>query len=134
MSVPAEISEEVRGILDRHIESLEHLEVLLLLMRHPERRWTGRSVGTELRIASESAGRHLAKLCAFNLLQVEIGRDLFYWFSPSLPHLTQAAQALAAAYAENRLGVIKHILGRPSKPVRDFADAFRLTKKDDSDA
>lgn len=128
-----EVPEEVRWFINRYIDSVERLEVLLLLQQNPEREWTGSAVAAELRIPSSAADKHLAKLCSYNILNVRIGNDLFYWFNPRPPHVEQGAQALAAAFAERRLAVLKLILERPAESIRDFAEAFRLSRKDDSD-
>ncbi|HEY7957991.1 MAG TPA: hypothetical protein VII38_21965 [Polyangia bacterium] len=129
----AEISEEVRKIIDRLVDSIETLQILLLLQAQPERQWSSTAVASELRIALAAADARLAKLCALNLLDVRIENDLFYWFHPRLPYLEHGVKALARAYAEEPLAVVKLILERPSEPIRKFAEAFQLTKKDKPD-
>lgn len=128
----AELPEEVSRFIDRYIDSVEALEVLLLLQREPAQEWTGGGVASTLHIGSIAADNHLAKLCSYNLLDVRVGNDLYYWFNPRPPHVARAARALGDAYAEQRLSILKLVLQRPAGPVRDFARAFRLTK-DDSD-
>jgi len=129
----ADLPEEARKFIDRYIDSLEKLEVLLLLQRSPERQWTASAVASELQISFGTADRQLSKLCAQNLLDVKLGQDLFYSFSPHLPHLQEGARALARAYAQQRLAVLKRVAQRPPEAIRDFANAFHITKKDDSD-
>lgn len=127
----ADIPEEVRKLIERSVDSIDSLEILLLLQRQSERKWTGSEVASELRISSATADSRLARLCSLNLLDVRIDKDLFYWFHPRLPYLERGARALAAAYADEPLAVIKLVLDRPAEPIRKFAEAFRLTKKDD---
>jgi hypothetical protein len=127
------VPEEVRKFIARYVDSIESLEVLLHLQKQAEREWTAGEIASELRIGTAAADSSLAKLCSVNLLDVRIGTDLFYRYNPRLPHLEHAASALAAAYEKHRLAVIKLILERPAEPLRSFAEAFRFTKKDESD-
>jgi hypothetical protein len=129
----ADIPEGARKFIARHIDSLEKLEVLLLLLRSPERKWTASAVASELQIGSAAADQHLGRLCAQNLLDVKLGEDLFYFYSPRLPHLDRGARELASAYAQQRLAVLKLVTNGAAGPARDFAEAFRINKKDDSD-
>ena len=130
----AAVSDEARQFIDRYIDSLETLEVLLLLQRSPERTWRAAEVASSLQLGDVVADRSLSKLCGKSLLDVRLGSDLFYSFAPRLPHLRQGAQELARAYASNRLAVLKLVSGRARAPVRDFAEAFRITHKDEDDS
>lgn len=128
-----DIPEDVRKFIDRYVDSLERLEVLVLLQREPQRQWTSSAVAAALNISTAAADQHLAKLCSDNLLDVRIGKDLFYWFNPRPPHLERAAAALGRAYETQRLALYRQILDRPAEPIRDFAEAFRLSRKGNSD-
>jgi predicted ArsR family transcriptional regulator len=128
-----DIPESVRRFLARYIDSIERFEILLLLQRDPARKWAADEVGAALGIAPSEADRHLTKLFAFNFLDVQIHQDLFYWYSPRPQHLDREARAAAEAYARGRLAVLRQILEAPPETVRDFAEAFRLTKRGESD-
>ena len=127
------ISDVARRFLARYIDSVERIEVLHLLQRDPAKKWSAKTVASALGIRQSAADRQLAKLCAFNLLNVQIAHDLFYWYEPRPPALEREAAATLDDYQRHRLAVINLIAGSPEEPVRSFADAFRLTKKDDSD-
>lgn len=129
----ADLPPEARSFIERCIDSVDALEILLLLQREPTRQWTSSSVASETRTSVTKADRHLARLVALSLVDVKIGSDLFYWYSPRLPHLERGARAAATAWAAQREDVVQFVRHRKAEPLRDFAEAFRLTKKDDSD-
>ncbi len=108
-----------------HIDSVEQMEVLLLLRREPHRRWDADAVGRELRIAAASAGDRLRDLAGRGLLE---GAQDGYRYAPESPSLGDAVDQLDAAYGERRVSVINHIFSRPSERISTFADAFTLRR------
>lgn len=130
----ADVSEEARAFIDRYIDSLEKLEVLMLLARSPERAFSAGEVASTLQIGLAAADRNLGQLTGRSLLEAKLGKDLFYTYAPRLPHLEKGARALEREYRQNRLAVLKLVAGHRPGSLRDFAEAFRITrKKDDSD-
>lgn len=103
------IPQEVREFITRRIDSVESLYVLMLLQRHPRLEWTGEAVGSELHIGPDIADQQLAKLCASNLLEVRVGKDLLYRYSPRPAFLDNLAQALTRAYGHAPSEVIEQI-------------------------
>ena len=106
------IPEDARRLIDECVDSVEALEVLLLLHGERTREWTGNAVASELRMSSVTSDKYLAKFCSHNLLSVRLGTDLFYRFEPRLSHLEQSVHALASAYAEDRRAVLDAIRER----------------------
>ncbi|HVR71649.1 MAG TPA: hypothetical protein VMT87_12480 [Vicinamibacteria bacterium] len=119
-----EIDARVREFVMRHIDSLEQLEVLLLLRTRPERTWTPKEVSAELRTTERSSGTRLAALAAGGLLREDPAGA--YRYAPRAPELDAAAGDLAEAYAVRRIAVTNLIFARPLSQVRTFADAFKL--------
>jgi hypothetical protein len=120
----------VQRFLQTHIDSIEKLEVLLLLRAQASRTWTGAAVAQQLRIAEDSARRRLDDLCERALLACE-QQDSFR-YAPLASSDALAVDELAATYAQRRVSVISFIFSQPMDRIRSFADAFRL-KKDRSD-
>jgi hypothetical protein len=121
-----EITEDVRQFVAEHVDSLEQLEVLLLLQRHAVRAWSADDVSRELRSSYESSGRRLAALAAGGLLQESDGA---YRYAPRSSELDAAARALERAYVVRRLAVTELIFSRPLAQVRAFADAFKMRER-----
>ncbi|WP_338871231.1 hypothetical protein [Myxococcus stipitatus] len=123
----------VQRFITTHIDSVEKLEVLLLLRAQPGREWTASSVSLELRIAEPSAAMRLADLAARNLVVSDGRTPPAYRYSPESSEDAQAVAELASVYAARRVSVITFIFSRPLDKVRGFAEAFVLKKDKDGD-
>jgi len=127
----AVIPPRVQRFISTHIDSIEKLEVLLLMRSRAEREWSARDVSQELRITEASATARLQDLTAHRLL-VERGNPPSYRFSPASADDAQDVAQLQETYSTRRVSVISFIFSKPLDRVRGFADAFRLKRdKDD---
>ncbi|NOJ92925.1 hypothetical protein D7W82_34030 [Corallococcus sp. CA049B] len=129
----AGLSSRVQRFLTTHIDSIEKLEVLLLLRARTERAWNAPAVALELRITEASAARRMAELKTGGLLLQDGEAQDAYRFSPGRSEDVQATAELAAAYSARRVSVISFIFSRPMDRVRGFADAFVLKQDRDKD-
>ncbi|WP_224248638.1 hypothetical protein [Hyalangium gracile] len=127
----AVIPARVQRFIATHIDSIEKLEVLLLLRARAERDWSARDVSQELRITEMSATARLEDLTARRLL-VKDGSPPIYRYGPASSEDAQDVGDLQATYSTRRVSVISFIFSKPLDKVRGFADAFRLKRdKDD---
>jgi hypothetical protein len=122
-----EFPSEVRAFIERHITTGAQLEVLLLLHGDPDRHWTAAAAGRELRIDAEQSEKALARLAAGGLLVLE---GPGYRFAPRRARKAELVAALAALYPTYRVAIISLIFSKPSGPIRDFSEAFRLKEED----
>jgi hypothetical protein len=127
----AVIPPRVQRFISTHIDSIEKLEVLLLLRARAEREWGARDVSQELRITEASAAARLEDLTARRLLAVREGTPPCYRFSPASSEDAQDVSALQETYSTRRVSVISFIFSKPLDKVRGFADAFRLKRDKD---
>lgn len=111
--------------LDRHIRSVEQLEILLLLRSMAYRSWTAEGVSTELRSNEASAARRLDELARDGLLLVEQDTPRVYRYDPS-SRLASSVRKLEECYSQYRLRIIERIFRKPDG-LRDFAEAFRVS-------
>jgi predicted transcriptional regulator len=125
----AGLSSRVQRFITAHIDSLEKLEVLLLLRNRAEREWTAAEVSQELRITESSASMRLMDLAGRGLLLDNRASPPAYRYSPADSEDVQSVTELAGVYGSKRVSVISFIFSRPLDKVRGFADAF-LIKKD----
>jgi predicted ArsR family transcriptional regulator len=129
----AAIPPRVQRFISTHIDSIEKLEVLLLMRARADREWTARDVSQELRITEASAAARLEDLTSRRLLAVKEDAPPSYRFSPASGEDAQDVSALQETYSTRRVSVISFIFSKPLDKVRGFADAFRLKRdKDDS--
>lgn len=127
----SDLPEEMRRFIAHHIESVEQLEILLLLHGQPGRDWSAEAVARELRIASESAGERMEDMVNDGLLKRRTGSPAEYRYAPDNMGLDDAVRSLEAAYTKRRVTVINLIYSKPIDKIRTFADAFRIRKDDD---
>ena len=55
------------------VDSLDCLQVVVLLLRERERSWSAEEIAVELTMTLRAAGRELARLCARGVAQLEDG-------------------------------------------------------------
>ena len=121
------LPEDVHHFLHQHIESVEQLEVLLLLWRTPERGWTSDEVATAVYSHPSSVVRRLALLLGQGLLRER--EPGCYQYAPRTAGLHDTVTRLDHVYRERRVAVITLIASKPIESVRAFSDAFRIRRK-----
>lgn len=119
----------VKHLLARHIQSVEQLEVLLLLHSQPARAWTAPEVYEVIRSSEVSIAARLQAFTAAGFLVDEKGPPQTFRYAPKDGDLRSALDMTATAYETWRVRVIEAIFAPESDPVQRFADAFRLRKE-----
>lgn len=119
----AELLDPVFDFVDRNINSLEHLEILLLLAA-TERRWTAADIFQRIQSSQSSVEQRLRSLVAAGFLAQD-ENNLFY-FAPKNADTRSLVARLADAYRTRHVPVIEAIYTRKSDSVRRFANAFKL--------
>jgi hypothetical protein len=127
----AVIPPRVQRFIAAHIDSIEKLEVLLLLRTRADRDWSARDVSQELRITESSATARLEDLTARRLLVKSSTSPASYRYRPASPEDDQDVGELQATYSTRRVSVISFIFSKPLDKVRGFAEAFRLKRDKD---
>jgi hypothetical protein len=119
---------DVQKLISDCIDSVEAVEILLLLRRSPDAYWTSDAVSQQLGMQSQLASAKLRGL-AENRLLVVGGDTGAYRYAPRDAETRQAVDNLAAAYANLRIHVINTIYSANLERLRAFSDAFRLKKE-----
>lgn len=120
-SIPHDLAQFIQRCIDR----LETLDLLLLLQSNAARAWTVQQLSDEMRSSTLATESALAMLLRHGFVAKD-GHT--FRFRPSTPELEETTRRLAACYRERRSAVIAAIFSRPSEAVRSFADAFRFKK------
>ena len=118
-------ADPVLSFVDRHIESLEHLEILLLLAAQ-DRAWTSTEIFQRIQSSQASVDHRLESLVTAGLLAKDA--DKRFRFSPKDEATRNIVKDLAEAYRTRRVRIIEAIYTRKSDAVRSFADAFKFKK------
>lgn len=132
-----DLPEDVRALLQEHIESYEQLEVLLLLRRERYEEWTIAGLSARLHVREELIGSALDRLEAGGLVAL-IGAAPAprFAYRPTSSGLDAAAGRLEREYRERPIRIIQLMSANAIDRVRTaalhtFADAFVLKKKGD---
>jgi hypothetical protein len=127
------LPDDVRQFLLDHIDSVERLEVLLLLHRKPAA-WTPLEIAEERRSSQLAATLHLDGLTHAGMVVAEGGRYRIHGDTA----LAQLLDRVADVYRERHVSVITFIYTKPepadaahpvrADPLRAFVDSFRMKK------
>jgi predicted transcriptional regulator len=115
----------VLAFVDRHIESVEHLEILLLLAQS-DKSWSAADIFHTIQSSQASVEQRLGTLVGARLLAQDPNK--LYRFAPKDEETRQVVTDLASAYKSRRVRIIEAIYARKTDAVRTFADAFRFKK------
>ena len=118
------IPADLRDFILRYIDSVAHLEALLLLRANPETAWGAAAVAARLYSSAEQAGEVLAQLCDEHLLVCEDG---IYRYAGQPPEHLTMIDRLAESYAKQLIPITNLIHSKPRR-IRQFADAFKFRK------
>jgi hypothetical protein len=124
---PQERVEVDRFILD-HIDSVPHLEALLLLWQGDLDHWTVEVVAKRLWIDVGHARSILQDLVRDHLIVSAATETGQYRYSPE-PKTDRLLRAVADTYRNEMIRISTMIHAKPSSAVRAFARAFRFAKE-----
>jgi hypothetical protein len=117
-----ELPAEIRLFLDRCVDSIEQLEVLLLLWSNRPRILTTESITRDIGSAAASIRRRLQALERYGLVD---SSPFGFAYRPDPAHDPVVALVFQA-YRERRVSVITYVVTNPGRSLRAFSDAFRL--------
>ena len=124
-----EVPYEVRHLIAKHLESMEQVEVLLLLARNAPRSWSVSDVASELRWPQRGAQQCLEELSRGSLVRrAGGGASGTYEYAPT-PGDRDSIATLMHIYDTRPLLLGRLIYDRPPTVARSFADAFRIRHK-----
>jgi hypothetical protein len=121
---------EVKQFIYTYINSVEQLEVLLLLHTNHTTDWSAHRVSEALRTNELSAASRLADLAARGILVATGESPILYRYAPTPDSLNDTISTLASLYVHFRFRIIEAIFAKPNDYVRVYADAFRIRKGD----
>ena len=121
----------VKALISECIDSVEQLEILCLLFRVRDGRWTARRVSEELRTNPTSTRERLEELVAHGLAQARDAEGERRYEVVGDGARQRAIAAVVDAYDARRVSVITFVVTKPVDRIRSFADAFRLRRSTD---
>jgi predicted transcriptional regulator len=108
------------------IDSVELLNVLLLLQRSAERVWTNSEIEHELRSSRSAIQKRLNDLYLRKVLRKNATNEDAHSYLPYTPELADVIQQVADFNQTHQSRVIELIYSRKDESLKSFADAFRI--------
>jgi hypothetical protein len=120
------IPDDLRDFILKYFDSIAQLEALLLLRENPHEKWTPERTAKRLYIDARQATGILRRLCEDGLLG---SQDGVYYFECVDAEKRSLIDMLASIYAR-RIVPVTNIIHSKTHRIQEFADAFRIKKKD----
>ena len=114
---------ETATFIERAVDTIHQLEVLMLLRRSPGRFWRVEEVADQLRMSAATVGASARGLQAHGVLVTEDASAVAYQYHPQSIALHADVENLVAAYETDPLQVVKAVLDKGSRGFRTFSDA-----------
>lgn len=108
----------------RHVDSIETLEILLLLHRAPDTSWTPPALDDHFGMKSGVADKRLQGLLKHGLVIRDPSGG--YRLRPKTEDLRAGLEDLATAYAERRSTVVNTVFSENLARLRAFSNAFKV--------
>lgn len=120
-----------RFVLEQ-IDSVPHLEALLLLFNSQPKAWSTDEMAKSLYVRNEVAAKILDSLLHLNLIAISPNQPELFFYSPDDEAQNRLLSEVDAVYRKEVVRISSMIHSKASAGVRDFARAFRF-KKDDKE-
>lgn len=128
MAANSHADSEVYEFIRERIESVPHLEALLLLWNSRPQPWSVENLAKRLYIPEERVHLLVADLIREGLVALVPGTPPSYGYNSISIDQDQLLEAVAATYRREVVRIATLIHSRPPSSVRHFAQAFRFKK------
>lgn len=128
MKEEAPLSREVDEFIRDEIDTIPHLEALLLVWNSRPKQWTIDEMTAELYVDSAASKSILQSLARRGLLALESGAPERYRYASVSLSRDSIVEAVDAAYRNDLIRISRMIHSNAARTIRDFAEAFRFKK------
>jgi len=121
---------DLRRFILTSIESVPHMEALLLFHRKPHAEWTAAETARELFISENQTAELLDKLTDAGFLAVKVVADKrVFRYEPVSSRHRELVDRLAKLYSKELIAVTNLIHSKARTKILGFADAFKIRKE-----
>lgn len=117
---------DIKNFLNEYIDSVTHLEVLLMLYTHHDTLFNAQAISKELRTNTRSAEAQLKHLAEKGLLSVD--EKQCYQYKPISEELHKRVISVYDIYKVKPVAVVACIFDKPTEKLKDLSNAFKLKK------
>ena len=129
MTEPQELENQVYRFVHDQIETVPHLEALLLLWNSRPQPWTVENLAKRLYVSADIVKALLQDLVRRNLIVCVPGSPDGYRYESVSVKQDQLLSDLDSTYRRETVRISTMIHSKPSSSVREFARAFRFLKE-----
>jgi predicted ArsR family transcriptional regulator len=119
---------QVDRFIIEQIDSVPHLEALLLLFNNQPKTWSADEMGGALYLRNDAASKILEGLVQRGLIAVDSKRPDVFFYNADSEYQNRLIEAVDAVYRKEVFRISSLIHSKGSAGVRDFARAFRIKK------
>jgi DNA-binding MarR family transcriptional regulator len=119
---------EVDQFILQEMDTVPHLEALLLLWNSRPKEWTVEEMASALYVAPGPAQSILQRLARRGLLTASRGSPESYRYQSVSSKRDSLIEAVEAAYRRDLIRISRMIHAAAAPAIRDFAEAFRFKK------
>ena len=124
-----ELPQDVLQFIAQEIDTVPHLEALLLLFEQAAEHWTVERAAARLYVPQDRAKQILSDLQQHRLARERPGADpVEYVYDAGWDQTGELMAKVARTYRRHLSGVAAFIHSKASRSVREFARAFELKK------
>lgn len=116
-----------RFILE-NIDSIPHLEALMLLWNSRPVGWTQADLASRLYVSSDQVGHVVRDLVRLQLVQEQPGAPVRFSYLPRSEEQNELMQLVDNTYRRELVRISTMVHSKASSSVREFAKAFRFKK------
>jgi hypothetical protein len=122
------IPEHIQRFILLSVDSVSHLEAMLLLRYDPSKDWDAKMMAQSLFISEKKAGDLLSDLCAAGFVKQHADTTV-YRYHPISKELTDTINQLSQIYSKNLIEVTNLIHSKTNRQAQEFGDAFKWNKE-----
>ena len=131
MSEPLPQNKEVDDFILQEIDTVPHLEALLLMLNSQPRPWTVEEMAAALYVSPYVTRTILQGLTRRRFLAAQGHSPESYIYQPESAPLDRIIRAVDIVYRTNLIRISRMIHAKGTASVREFAQAFRFKKERD---
>ncbi|MFP5236877.1 MAG: hypothetical protein ACLGSD_13325 [Acidobacteriota bacterium] len=115
-----------------HIDSIPHLEALILLWNSRPVGWTQPELASRLYVGHDQVGQIIRDLVRLQFVQEQAGAPPKFSYNPRSEEQNEVMQMVDNAYRRDLVRISTMVHSKASSSVREFARAFRFRKDRES--
>jgi hypothetical protein len=117
--------------IHEYIDSVPHLEALILLWNSRPVGWTAEELSSRLYAPAEQVGSVIRVLVRLQIVQENPGPPARFSYFPRSDEQNEMMVLVDNAYRRDLVRISTMVHSKASSPVREFARAFRFRKERD---